>query len=438
MRKTMSRRRVGQSDIELRLSCLAEQNFLNMPVFEGKAEQNRLYAAAQRERARRKKLLNLRFKRALVAVCMMLLLIGTGAGAYGSIIGYNGVIYEDTDEFTARGFVPDCFRLPYDMLDKFASEKSFAFTLNNECKIRDIIFKYINENDYLIFNIWNSDSEKFDEDQLVPNPALNCLLIDKIQRRISFMKSKKLFFTLFVAVFMAAALLFLFVGNVANVYASQTQETINWNMKDVWQNKTSRDVPAFATYDAMIECAPRAGFTALGFYDYEYPELLTGDVYEGTNVVNNSYYAFYDEYKELMELMKQSSTGVTVRNFKKGLTEYVERRGRSVTFTSVMSKGTADLTQCIFAFAAQKPVVMFLDGFRYVMRHEEVANRDTITYYTEEDVKHAVLVYGHILFTYDYTTRREYYLVNSGYRGNVKMPIDSFLDVDDAYIIDIT
>ena len=127
----------------------------------------RLYAAAQRERARRKKLLNLRFKRALVAVCMMLLLIGTGAGAYGSIIGYNGVIYEDTDEFTARGFVPDCFRLPYDMLDKFASEKSFAFTLNNECKIRDIIFKYINENDYLIFNIWNSDSEKFDEDQLV-------------------------------------------------------------------------------------------------------------------------------------------------------------------------------------------------------------------------------------------------------------------------------
>lgn len=167
MRKTMSRRRVGQSDIELRLSCLAEQNFLNMPVFEGKAEQNRLYPAAQRERARRKKLLNLRFKRALVAVCMMLLLIGTGAGAYGSIIGYNGVIYEDTDEFTARGFVPDCFRLPYDMLDKFASEKSFAFTLNNECKIRDIIFKYINENDYLIFNIWNSDSEKFDEDQLV-------------------------------------------------------------------------------------------------------------------------------------------------------------------------------------------------------------------------------------------------------------------------------
>ena len=167
MRKTMSRRRVGQSDIELRLSCLAEQNFLNMPVFEGKAEQNRLYAAAQRERARRKKLLNLRFKRALVAVCMMLLLIGTGAGAYGSIIGYNGVIYEDTDEFSARGFVPDCFRLPYDMLDKFASEKSFAFTLNNEWKIRDIIFKYINENDYLIFNIWNSDSEKFDEDQLV-------------------------------------------------------------------------------------------------------------------------------------------------------------------------------------------------------------------------------------------------------------------------------
>lgn len=155
MRKTMSRRRVGQSDIELRLSCLAEQNFLNMPVFEGKAEQNRLYAAAQRERARRKKLLNLRFKRALVAVCMMLLLIGTGAGAYGSIIGYNGVIYEGTDEFTARGFVPDCFRLPYDMLDKFASEKSFAFTLNNEWKITGLTAKFSADKSFIHVFIQN-------------------------------------------------------------------------------------------------------------------------------------------------------------------------------------------------------------------------------------------------------------------------------------------
>lgn len=116
---------------------------------------------------------------------------------------------------------------------------------------------------------------------------------------------------------MAAALLFLFVGNVANVYASQTQETINWNMKDIWQNKTSRDVPAFGYYDLMVECGPRAGLTALGFYDYEYPELLTGDVYEGTYVATDEYYDFYDEYKELMELMKQSPTGVTVRNFKR-------------------------------------------------------------------------------------------------------------------------
>ena len=56
-------------------------------------------------------------------MCIRDRLIGTGAGAYGSIIGSHGVIYEDTDEFTARGFVPDCFRLPYDMLDNFASEK---------------------------------------------------------------------------------------------------------------------------------------------------------------------------------------------------------------------------------------------------------------------------------------------------------------------------
>ena len=128
------------------------------------------------------------------------------------------------------------------------------------------------------------------------------------------MKSKKLFFTLFVAVFMAAALLFLFVGNVANVYASQTQESINWNMKDIWQNKTSRDVPAFGYYDLMVECGPRAGLTALGFYDYEYPELLTGDVYEGTYVATDEYYDFYDEYKRLDKILPRYVFGTGRRH----------------------------------------------------------------------------------------------------------------------------
>lgn len=254
------------------------------------------------------------------------------------------------------------------------------------------------------------------------------------------MKSKKLFFTFFLAVLMTAAILSLFLGNAASVFAATyQQEVVNWNMKDIWDNKTNREVPAFGIYDFMVECGPRAGLTALGFYDYVYPNLLDGEVYDSNiHPITNSYMSFYSEYEELKTLMKMTSTGVTVRNFKNGLEDFVESRGHSVTFTSVMSKGKADLTQCIFAFAAQKPVVMFLDGFKFVADHEEIANRDTYTYETEDNVKHIVLVYGHRLFTYDYSVRKEFYLVNSGYAGNVMMPIDSFLDVDDAYIIDIT
>ena len=60
------------------------------------------------------------------------------------------------------------------------------------------------------------------------------------------MKSKKLFFTFFLAVFMTAAILSLFLGNAASVFAATyQQEVVNWNMKDIWDNKTNREVPAF-------------------------------------------------------------------------------------------------------------------------------------------------------------------------------------------------
>lgn len=252
------------------------------------------------------------------------------------------------------------------------------------------------------------------------------------------MKSKKTYFTAFIALVLMFTLVALFALNIAGVYAATQQEVINWEQKDIWQNKTSIDIPEFSTNEIMIECGPRGGLAVLGFYDYVFPNLLNGDAYSGFYPVADDYEDFSAEYQELKTLMKMTSSGVTEKNFKNGLTDFVEKRGRSITFTSVMSRGDADLTECIFAFAAQKPVVMFVEGFKFVSNHDEQSYKDIYTYTVVENVRHIVVAYGHKLYTYDYVTKREFYLVNSGYRGNVMMPIDSFLEVNEAYVVEIT
>ena len=163
MKKSNGRPSDATDFVERKLTRLTKENFLKMPVFDGQAEKERMLAAGRKERALRARSVNSRFRYALVAVCLMLLIVGAGTGTFCAVeLGYNGVIYRDTDETTAKGLVPDCFALPYDLLESFAETEAYSLAINNDWEIAGVMLNYGNDEIYINLIVQNSDELKLD------------------------------------------------------------------------------------------------------------------------------------------------------------------------------------------------------------------------------------------------------------------------------------
>ncbi len=163
MKKSNGRPSDAADFVERKLTCLKKENFLKLSAIDGQAEKDKMLAAGRRERALKARSVNARFRYALIAVCLMLLIVGTGTGAFCAVeLGYNGVIYRDTDEMTAKGLVPDCFALPYDLLEGFAETEAYSLAINNDWEIAGVLLKFINDVNYVNIFARNSDELKLD------------------------------------------------------------------------------------------------------------------------------------------------------------------------------------------------------------------------------------------------------------------------------------
>ncbi|MBS1415554.1 MAG: hypothetical protein HPY94_00225 [Clostridia bacterium] len=163
MKKSNGRPSDAADFVERKLTCLKKENFLKLSAVDGQAEKDKMLAAGRRERALKARSVNARFRYALIAVCLMLLIVGTGTGAFCAVeLGYNGVIYRDTDEMTAKGLVPDCFALPYDLLEGFAETEAYSLAINNDWEIAGVLLKFINDVNYVNIFARNSDELKLD------------------------------------------------------------------------------------------------------------------------------------------------------------------------------------------------------------------------------------------------------------------------------------
>lgn len=163
MKKSNGRPSDAADFVERKLTCLKKENFLKLSAIDGQAEKDKMLAAGRRERALKARSVNARFRYALIAVCLMLLIVGTGTGAFCAVeLGYNGVIYRDTDEMTAKGLVPDCFALPYDLLEGFAETEAYSLAINNDWEIACVLLKFINDVNYVNIFARNSDELKLD------------------------------------------------------------------------------------------------------------------------------------------------------------------------------------------------------------------------------------------------------------------------------------
>lgn len=163
MKKSNGRPSDAADFVERKLTCLKKENFLKLSAIDGQAEKDRMLAAGRRERALKARSVNARFRYALIAVCLMLLIVGTGTGTFCAVeLGYNGVIYRDTDEMTAKVLVPDCFALPYDLLEGFAETEAYSLAINNDWEIAGVLLKFINDVNYVNIFARNSDELKLD------------------------------------------------------------------------------------------------------------------------------------------------------------------------------------------------------------------------------------------------------------------------------------
>ena len=161
MKKSNGRPSDAADFVERKLLSLKKENFLKLSAVDGQAEKDKMLAAGRRERALKARSVNARFRYALIAVCLMLLIVGTGTGAFCAVeLGYNGVIYRDTDEMTAKGLVPDCFALPYDLLEGFAETEAYSLAINNDWEIAGVLLKFINDVNYVNIFARNSDELK--------------------------------------------------------------------------------------------------------------------------------------------------------------------------------------------------------------------------------------------------------------------------------------
>lgn len=161
MKKSNGRPSDAADFVERKLLSLKKENFLKLSAVDGQAEKDKMLAAGRKKRALKARSVNARFRYALIAVCLMLLIVGTGTGTFCAVeLGYNGVIYRDTDETTAKSLVPDCFALPYDLLESFAETEAYSLAINNDWEIACVILNYGNDEIYINIIVQNSDEFK--------------------------------------------------------------------------------------------------------------------------------------------------------------------------------------------------------------------------------------------------------------------------------------
>lgn len=169
------------------------------------------------------------------------------------------------------------------------------------------------------------------------------------------------------------------------------------------------------------DCANLAGSIVLGYYDILYPEIIpnfnSASLYNGSwryarqsaevdAVITSLYYSMRTNIND----------GTTVSDFKRGMQTYVNERGRSINYTSVLTNGTFNYNNYKNRIA-QGPVALFLTSFNVTQRITAIGNVDMMqTYYYS--VNHVMVGSGYQDIDY--------------YRNGVLFKSDNYLKISTA------
>lgn len=240
-------------------------------------------------------------------------------------------------------------------------------------------------------------------------------------------------------------------GFNGSTYLYTEQETVSYYRKEESEVSISGGLPKYhSTFANPNDCAPVAGAIVLGYFDRQFDQLIpnftAGRYIRDRFVYTAQNDAVVNVMNTLYNLMdtNTSGNGTTVNQFKNGLQEYVQSRGRTVGYNNVMN-GSISLQEVIDSINSGNPIVIFVVGYALVSASS--INSTTYVDTFHKDIyggAHTMIVSGVKIVTYYNQTggvvdSKILLNVASGYRENgvCYMMLNAYGNLDDAYSVKI-
>lgn len=187
-------------------------------------------------------------------------------------------------------------------------------------------------------------------------------------------------------------------------------ETFTYSTKEtVTTIQINNTFPAYYNKNSNLsnECACVAGANLIGYYDRYFENLIPNHspgVKRGTAYYYNSMntnlalkQAVIDDLYVRMGT-NVSQSGTTQSGFQNGLSSYVQSKGYSLSYSSIMSGSTLNIQSLIQSLNDKKPVALLLQGFN-LSQISDSNGTTTLTKYTFTG-NHIVIVYGLTVVNY--------------------------------------
>ncbi len=153
-----------------------------------------------------------------------------------------------------------------------------------------------------------------------------------------------------------------------------TTETFSYATKSTESYMINSSYPNYYNMNTSLTnfCGPVAGANLIGFFDRYSTNLIPGvspgrgypSGYRYTAMMTNSEekQAVIDDLYGRMQTNVYND-GTTQEQYKNGLTSYVQSKGYSITYSSVMTNGSFDLEKAKSQLQAGNPISLFMAGF---------------------------------------------------------------------------
>lgn len=245
-----------------------------------------------------------------------------------------------------------------------------------------------------------------------------------------------------------------YTGNSGSSY--NDDYTITYDSYEPHYDYTVGTAPSIgnANNDLTNYCTALGGTNVVTYYDRYCPNLIP-DFEPG--MINGSSYQYFPDVgfaaiQNVMDTLYEKmgvntvQPGATKNDFVNGLTEYVQEKGYSISYSSFyQSATTVNLSQVRRMKAENKVGIIFCNQFHFIYSiNHRTSGTETLVVKRNFPMAHVMMVYGYM--TIDYYRNGSVFLTETylqvascfggGDRGYVK--VGDFLNISDALLISIS